>query len=260
MLLCSISFRTNPVPLRHTNTRYFVRPRTVLGLLIPLTCAALFVRLGFWQVARHRERATFNAGLGARLAEAPIPLDSLSRDSTKVRWRRVTLSGRFRYDLEQVPAGRASEGAPGVHLLTPLERPGNDTLVAVIRGWAYSPDAATVDRAHWREADSVSLTGYALPIPPEGPPPPTETTRPMRAVNQAALRTRVGAPVAAVQVVMTSDSAARSDAVPRRLPLPVVDAGSHKSYAIQWFSFAAIAVAGGLLLFRRGIVADRTET
>ena len=82
----------------------------------------------------------------------------------------------------------------------------------------------------------------------------------MRAVNQAALRTRVGAPVAAVQVVMTSDSAARSDAVPRRLPLPVVDAGSHKSYAIQWFSFAAIAVAGGLLLFRRSIVADRTET
>ena len=52
-------------------------------------------------------------------------------------------------------------------------------------------------------------------------------------------------------VVMTSDSAYRADSVPHRLGPPVLVAGNHKSYAIQWFAFAFIAVVGGVLLFRR---------
>jgi surfeit locus 1 family protein len=242
---------------QHTISRA-LRPKLLAGLLIPLACAALFVRLGVWQVARHNERAAFNAGLAQRLAEAPIAYDSLPADTTTVRWRRVSLQGRFRYDLEQVLAGRASEGSPGVYLITPLERAGNDTLVAVTRGWAYSADAATVDRVRWREGDTVTLQGYALPLPAEGPPPPADSIRPLRVLSRSALRARIGTPISMVQVVMTSDSAARSDSVPRRLPLPVLDAGPHRSYALQWFSFAAIAVVGGLLLFRRGIVAGRT--
>jgi surfeit locus 1 family protein len=235
-----------------------VRPRLLAGLLIPLACAGLFVRLGVWQVSRHREQVAFNAGLADRLAETPIAFEAVPADTSVVRWRRVTLQGRFRYDLEQVLAGRASEGSPGVYLITPLERAGNDTLVAITRGWAYSADAATVDLARWRESDTVTLQGYALPLPADGPPPPADSLRPLRALSQSALRARIAAPIASVQVVMTSDSAARPDSVPRRLPVPVLDAGPHRSYAIQWFSFAAIAVVGGLLLFRRGIVAGRT--
>jgi len=234
-----------------------VRPKALLGLAIPLTCAALFVRLGFWQVSRHQEVAAYNAAVAGRLAAAPAPFATLPTDSGAVRGRRVTLSGRFRYDLEQVLAARSNGGAPGVHLLTPLERDGNDTLVIVTRGWAYSADAATVDRTLWREADAVTLSGYASPLPADGPPPPADTGRPLRVVSQAALAARTGRPVAPTQVVMTSDSAGPADSVPRRLGVPVLSAGSHRSYAIQWFSFALIAVVGGVLLFRRGIVAAR---
>jgi len=237
-----------------------VRPKALLGLAIPLVCAALFVRLGFWQVARHQERAAYNAAVAARLAERPAPFGTLPDDSGAVRGRRVTLSGRFRYDLEQVQAGRVSEGSPGVHLLTPLERDGNDTLIIVTRGWVYSPDAAGADRARWRESDTVTLAGYALPLPAEGPPAPADSSRPLRSLNQAAFVARLGRPVAAVQVVMTSDSAARADSVPRRLGSPVLSPGSHKSYAIQWFAFACIAVAGGLLLFRRNVAEDRAAS
>lgn len=233
-----------------------MRPKALLGLAIPLACAALFVRLGFWQVSRHKERAAYNAAVAARLAEAPATFASLPGDSGAVRGRRVTLTGRFRYDLEQVLAGRSNGGAPGVHLLTPLERDGNDTLVIVTRGWVFSPDAAGVDRALWREADTVTLSGYASPLLPEGPPPPADPLRPLRSVSQKALATRLGRPVAAAQVVMTSDSAGPADAVPRRLGVPELSAGSHRSYAIQWFSFALIAMVGGVLLFRRGIVAE----
>lgn len=236
-----------------------MRPKLLFGLLIPLACAGLFVRLGVWQLARHREKATYNARVEARLAESPIPFAELPSDTALVRGQRVELAGRYRYDLEQVHAGRVSEGSPGVHLITPVERPGNDTLVAVTRGWVYSPDAAQVELARWHEEDSVSLAGYAIPLPPDGLAPPTDPAKPLRSLTVSALSARYGRPVASALVVMMSDSAARADSVPRRLGRPLLVAGNHRSYAIQWFAFACIAVAGGVLLFRRGVVTARAE-
>lgn len=230
-----------------------MRFRTLLALLIPLACAALFVRLGVWQLSRHRERAALNADLAAQLDRPPRPFDLVLADSANGSWARVSLSGRFRYDLEQIQAGRSSEGSPGVHLLTPLERPGTDTLVLVTRGWVYSPDAASAELPRWREGDSVAITGYLLRLPEDGPPAPADSSKPLRVLTRQAVAARFGAPVAPFYVVMTSDSLARADSVPRRLPLPTIDGGPHRSYAIQWFSFALIAIVGGVLLYRRSI-------
>ena len=239
-----------------------VRPKLLLGLLIPLACAALFVRLGLWQLGRHRERAAFNAGLVARLAEPAVPLDAVALgDSGAVRGRRVRVTGRFRYDLEQVAAGRVSEGSPGVHLLTPLEIAGSDTLLVVVRGWVYSPDAASIEPRRWREKDTVTAAGYLIPIPEEttgGPVAADAAGRPLRRVSLSALRARIAAPIHAAQLVMTSDSLRRADSVPRRLPPPMVDPGPHWSYMWQWFAFAAVAVIGGVALFRRGRARPRS--
>jgi cytochrome oxidase assembly protein ShyY1 len=42
-----------------------------------------------------------------------------------------------------------------------------------------------------------------------------------------------------------------------RLGEPVLSDGSHRSYAIQWFSFALIALVGGTLLVREELVRRR---
>jgi surfeit locus 1 family protein len=228
-----------------------MRLKTALSLAIPLACAALFVRLGVWQLARHREVAALNAGLEERLAGAPTPIGTLASDTAGVRWTRVSVRGVFRYDLEQVHASRPSNGSPGVHLLTPLEVAGSDTLLLVTRGWVYAADAATADLERWREQDSVTIAGYLVPLIADGPTPPADRPRLIRSLNRAAIQARVGRPVSPVQLVMTSDSAARADSVPRRLPPPTLDAGPHRSYAAQWFSFAIIGLVGGVILFRR---------
>lgn len=228
-----------------------MRVKATLSLLIPMAFAALFVRLGIWQIDRHRERAAFNQGLAERLAAPPVPLGDLASDTLGTRWTQVTVSGFFRYDLEQIHGARTSNGSPGVHLLTPLERPGYDTLLLVVRGWVYAPDAASADLARWREGDFVDIAGYLLPLPEDGPAPPAEHPTLIRELNRKAIETRLGRPVAPMQLVMTSDSAARADSVPRRLPPPVLDAGPHLSYAAQWFSFAVIALVGGVVLYRR---------
>lgn len=225
--------------------------KRLFALLIPLACAGLFIRLGVWQLARHQERVAFNMGLAERLAAAPVPLGSQAGDTVGARWTQVTVSGFFRYDIEQLHASRISNGSPGVHLLTPLERPGHDTLLLVTRGWVYAADAATADLPRWREGDFVTISGYLVPMPDSGPLPPTDRPQLIRSLNRRAIEARVGKPVYPVQLVMTSDSAARADSVPRRLPLPTIDLGPHRSYAAQWFAFAVIAIVGGVVLFRR---------
>ena len=235
-----------------------MRLRTLFGLLIPLACAVLFVRLGAWQLRRHRERAAFNAVLVDRLAQPPVPLRNVpTSDTGSVRGRRVTVTGRFRYDVEQVAAGRVSEGSPGVHLLTPLEQAASDTLVVVVRGWVYSPDAAAVELPRWRESDSARVSGYLIPIP-EDSSLVDDPRRPLRRVTLQALRSRIGAPILSAQLVMTSDSLRRADSVPRRLPPPTIDPGPHWSYMWQWFAFALVAVVGGIGLFRRTRARERS--
>jgi cytochrome oxidase assembly protein ShyY1 len=42
----------------------------------------------------------------------------------------------------------------------------------------------------------------------------------------------------------------RDSTRPVRIPLPALDEGPHKSYAMQWFAFAAIALIGTALVTR----------
>ena len=39
--------------------------------------------------------------------------------------------------------------------------------------------------------------------------------------------------------------------LPALAPLPELSEGPHLSYAIQWFTFAAVAIVGGVILLRR---------
>ena len=52
-------------------------------------------------------------------------------------------------------------------------------------------------------------------------------------------------PVLPVVILQTPDSALPK--WPRRLDAPVLDEGPHESYAIQWFGFAMIFGAGGVI-------------
>ena len=115
----------------------------ILFAAIALAAAALFVRLGFWQLDRLEQRRARNTLLASRLGAAPAPWS----DTTAIRYRRVTLSGVADYDREIVLVGRSRGGSPGVNLVTPVRRRGSDTAVLVNRGWVYSPDGTRVDHA-----------------------------------------------------------------------------------------------------------------
>jgi surfeit locus 1 family protein len=211
--------------------------------------AALFIRLGFWQIDRLGQRRARNAVIASKLAEAPVSVDRL-HDTTS--FLRATVAGTPDYANEFVLTGRSRQGSPGVYIVTPIRRTGNDTAVLVTRGWVYAPDAATVDVTPWREARGV-FNGYSLPLPDTAPSQHQRITgggRKLRTLSRAGVRALVPYPVSA-RYLVSQDSAA--DSTPARVALPVLDDGPHLSYAIQWFSFAAIAIVGA------GVVAHRAR-
>jgi surfeit locus 1 family protein len=228
-----------------------VRLRPFLTLAIPLACAALFVRLGVWQLSRLRGKRAFNAILSERLAAPPAEVTTLPGDTALGHYRRVSASGTMLYDREVVYGGRSHEGSPGVDLLTPMKIAGRDTVVMINRGWAYSADAGSIDNSRWKEKDSSLAAGYAETFAgtERGSAPPA--LRRVHALDRAAIQALVGLPVAPYIVTQTSDSAPHRDSIPVRLQTPALDEGPHQSYAIQWFSFALVAVVGGVALSRR---------
>src|SRR5919202_1288184 len=96
--------------------------RLVIFVALALAGAALFVRLGFWQLSRLHQRRQRNALVMARLASPPVEWNALPHD-TAARYRRVRIAGRPDYDHEIVLVGRPREGSPGVNLVTPLRVP-----------------------------------------------------------------------------------------------------------------------------------------
>jgi cytochrome oxidase assembly protein ShyY1 len=53
-------------------------------------------------------------------------------------------------------------------------------------------------------------------------------------------------PIARVQLMQIGDTSPKGNIPPRLVPPPPSE-GAHKSYAVQWFSFASIAVIGAFL-------------
>jgi len=199
----------------------------VVAILVATVCGLL----GRWQLNRLAQRRARNSVLSARLSLPPLPV---RRDVTgdTARQRRVVAQGVYDFSVERTWPGRSFQGTPGVALITPL-RLADGSAVLVDRGWVPSPDAFHVDHALYREPDTATVTGIAL-IPPRG-------------------RGDVAVAGFLPFVIQLETPEPPPDrGLPRRWPPPAFDDGPHLSYAIQWFSFALIALVGTAVLIRKG--------
>jgi len=211
-----------------------------VGAAFALLVAALFVRLGVWQLDRLHQRRVTNSAVLARRALPPVTITSAALPVDSVRGRRVVATGAWDYSHERVWGARSYEGVPGVAVLTPL-KVGGGAAVFVDRGWAPSADALHVDHAALREGDSATVTGFAYAAP-----------RGRGDVDPALLRDSLPFPVAGFVIleIQTNRQADR----PSNLvywPTPELSDGPHLSYAIQWFAFAAIVLVGMGALLRK---------
>lgn len=228
-----------------------------LGVLL---VAAVCIRLGFWQLDRLEQRRARNAAFREAQTFPPVSLDSallvgLARDPERFVNRRVRLRGEWDAERTLVLRGRAQGGRPGVHLVTPLRIPGSGVAVLVNRGWVPSPDAATVDPAPFAEPGLREVEGLVQRIPSTGNRGAPSVSRggglTFQRLDRAALRDRLSYPVLPVYLQRVPNAAPSASVLPQPVPLPDLGEGPHLGYAVQWFSFAAIALIGwGVVAFR----------
>ena len=181
-----------------------------------------------------------------------MQFSQLPKDTGAAHFRRVELSGNYDFDHEIVLTNRTRNGSPGVHIITPLRQLTTDTAILVNRGWVYAPDAMTVDLSRWKEPVSLKAEAYVENFQKRiGNPKSATHSNAYRWLDYPTISKAFPYPIAPKFVVLIGDSGRVPVNVPPRVEVPPLDEGPHKSYAIQWFSFAAISIFGTILYLRR---------
>ena len=226
----------------NTGKRVFA-PSPALTLVTVLLCA-LFVQLGAWQwhkgIQRQQQWTRFARGadevidFGAR-AVSEVPL-----------FQRVRVTGRLDAARQFLLDNRTYRGRAGYEVLTPLTRAGAAALL-IDRGWVpFSGSRARLPDIAFDAAAPVTLSGRIAELPSPGlalgrsapaarAPWPKVTSYP----SLAELSGAIGEPLAARILLLDPQAPfgyVRDWQPPGMAPL------RHLSYAIQWWSFAALAL------------------
>lgn len=229
-----------------------MKGRDLVFAALAVVVAGTCISLGIWQLNRLSERRSFNSGLRSRAEMPPVQISEVPTDTGNARYRRVQLIGSYDYDRELIVANRSRQGSPGVNIVTPLRISGRDTAILVNRGWVYAPDGMTTDLSRWREPSPMTGEAYVDNFSTrKGAPRLPRRGRAYRWLDRATLSRDIPYPIAPYYAVLMAKSGDQPANVPPRLDVPPLDEGPHRSYAIQWFSFAAISIIGMVLYLRR---------
>jgi surfeit locus 1 family protein len=187
-----------------------------------------------------------------------MPLSGTLSDTTGLRFRRATAQGSWDGARSIVLPGRSYQGVPGAHVLTPL-RFATGSGILVNRGWMPAADAATVDSAVLEIHGAVIVEGLIEVFPGREASLARRAAtvastgsfrRVWYAIDEAAMRGQF--PYRLLDVSLQLVPSPDAPTYPVRLATPAMDEGPHLGYAIQWFSFAAIALIGwGVMVLRK---------
>jgi cytochrome oxidase assembly protein ShyY1 len=218
----------------------------VVGLLI------VTANLGFWQLRRLDARRDYNAVVAARADEPVVDLatafGALKRGGTPedLRHMRVAVSGTWA-DGQVYLANRSMDGVPGVHVVSLLliDRIHPNLGVVVDRGFVHRGLFLEGDSAAWAPATAdVDLVG-SLDVSRTGE---LGSGAEVDRIDLDALAERWGTNLAPMWIRSAADG---PSGIPVAAPVEDLGAGSHFSYAVQWFVFTLIGLGGYPLVLVR---------
>ena len=234
--------------------RLWVRWALLIAFVAALGTA--FVNLGAWQLDRLESRRVRNVSTVQNEQRPVQPWTTVfTRTITDAdQWQRVSATGTFDPDRQFVLRYRSSGDTDGYEVVTPLRTESGTVLV---------------DRG------IVSLSNGA-PIPAVAPPPPSGVVTvvghvrrdekgrrsarvpvngSMRLIDSGAIGATLPYPVVDGYIgLLTVDPPQDGGFEP--IALPEISDGPHFWYAVQWFMFAGIGLAG-IVVFIRGDLRER---
>jgi surfeit locus 1 family protein len=236
--------------------RMFSR-RWLLATLLVVAGTAVLIRLGIWQLDRLDQRRAFNARVLAQQSQPVLILDaqSLSADHDDfydMEYRPVTVHGTYDFTYEVALRNQAYESRYGLHLLTPLRIEGTDWYVIIDRGWVplegLESDLTAESWQPYAEPGLVTVSGILRRAQPRSdynmfPDPPGELLV-WNLADIARMAEQMPFTLLQTAYVQQAPDLTYEGLPARSQPDLDLSEGPHFSYALQWFSFAALLFFG----------------
>lgn len=229
-----------------------VRRHPVFLWAIALLAAALFARLGFWQLERADEKRDMLAKASSALSSrTPKPLSVIADEQRIADYDWITVEGRFADAPAVLLDNQQQGGKVGVRAYRVFVlKDGLPVLVDL--GWTALPPDRTLPRVA-RDVERERLSGLLLPPPGQGldmgaPVKQSEGTLLATAIDLPSLRVALELPALAPRVLRPDNDpslgyARDFDILPNTLPPE-----RHLGYAVQWFGLSATTLITALLL------------
>ena len=218
------------------------------GWALALTAAGcvVFVLAGNWQARRAEAKRALGAEFEQALRAAPVELPATGN----VIHKRVAARGRFVAEHTVLLDNKLRRGRAGYEVLTPLRLAGSDWHVLVNRGWVAAAASRDVLPEIGTPAAEQRIEGIALERVPHALQAGAASAGKVRQnLELAAFAAETGLRLQPFVIEQHSES---DDGLARDWPRPDLGVERHESYALQWYSFAALAIALLVVLsFRR---------
>jgi surfeit locus 1 family protein len=213
--------------------------------------AAAFAGLGSWQVRRAGESRALAARFAATAAQPPLT-EAPAAWSDDVRFRRLSVRGRYAGERQFLLDNRVRGGVAGYEILTPFELAGERRWLLVNRGWVPADPDRRVLPPVAVDADPRGVRGRVERLPRPGlrlggP----DTVAPLGAVSvvlyptAAELGDRLGVPLPDYQLLLEDGE---PDGFARDWRAPGLAPQRHAAYAGQWFLLALGSLGAGAAL------------
>lgn len=213
-----------------------------------------FVSLGNWQLDRLDQRRDRNANVVAHEQAAVLPFEqAFDHPITEAdQWQRVQVTGTFVADRQLQVRYRSLGDQTGWELVTPLQTTSGQTVL-VDRGFIVRPAAEDFPRVFPAPpSGEVTVVGFVRRNEQGKPNATTPTENTVRLINSDAIAPWLGRPLVNGYISALTVDPPQSEGLTPITP-PALDEGPHLSYALQWFSFAAIAGFGLVVLIRNDV-------
>jgi surfeit locus 1 family protein len=240
--------------------------RWILTTLLVLAAMSVMVRLGFWQLDRLEKRKAFNARVEAQLSQPELLINAEAAANNKLvqqmpgmEYRSARVLGEFDHSHQIALRSQYDNNQYGVHLLTPLKIAGSQQVILVNRGWIPIQDWETGSLSKFDQPGFVEVQGMIRPsldkadFGSRSDPTPAPGQEPLKAwnfVNIPAISEQMPFTLLPIYIQQAPDPA-WTQLPHRSLPEIEISEGSHMSYAIQWFTFAAILGLGYPFFIRK---------
>ena len=228
-----------------------------LPTLGAIAIVALTLALGNWQRHRAADKDALAAQFAAAASAPPVDLAAGDTDPTRLRFRTVRARGEYDGARQLFIDNKVQAGRVGYHVVTPLKLAGSERFVLVDRGWIAQGARRGELSAVPPPAGMLTVVGRAN-LPPRrylelGDGQDSKVL--WENLDIARIAAATGLELLPV-IIEQTDPVAPADGLVRDWPAPGLGADQNRSYMLQWYSFALLAVVAWLSLNWRSHDAD----